>query len=131
VQINFYGGYKMAILQKLDIVAARDRKQETVDVPEWGGEVIVSELGAADYVSLFATPELFLSENDGKNISMAKFAPALVAKCIVDPEGNRIFSDEDAEILAQKSVIPFGRVSTVAFRLNKMAAQENKDESTA
>ncbi len=114
----------MAILQKLDILSARDRKQETVDVPEWGGEVIVSELGAADYMAIWGNPEF--SKDDGKTVDMSKFAPALVARCIVDETGGRIFNDDDTASLASKSSIPFGRVATVALRLNGFLAQEEE-----
>ena len=114
----------MAILQKLDILSARDRKQETVDVPEWGGEVIVSELGAADYIALWSNPAY--RSDDGAKVLMSKFSPALVAACIVDENGSRVFTDEDAVALAGKSIGPFQRVADVAMGLNGFAigAQE-------
>ena len=105
----------MAILQKLDILAHK-LKTEVVDVPEWGGEVIVSELGASDSIAMLNSREYVAQ--DGKTINMATFTPALVACCVVDESGQRIFTDEDVAALARCSPKPFDRVSTIALRLN-------------
>ena len=42
----------MPVLGRAQILSAADLKQERVDVPEWGGEVIVQEVSAAAAVAL-------------------------------------------------------------------------------
>jgi hypothetical protein len=114
----------MAVLKRLDILAAKDLKQQAVDVPEWGGEVIVSEIGAADFMSLWTDPR-YMGE-DGKNPDIPKLMPALVVRCLVDEEGQRIFSDEDAEMLGRKSPAAFNRIAQAAKDLNGIGDQEQQ-----
>lgn len=97
-------------LTRDQILNAPDRPATVVDVPEWGGELWLAALSAADALTWSAASE----KNDVPEMAM------LLAKCAVKGEHDmdRLFSDEDAKLLMQKS-------ATVIGRLFKEAADRN------
>lgn len=108
----------MALLSKNQILKADDLKRETVPVPEWGGEVLVSALSASDYdayensLSVDGSPDL--------DNARARFA----VRCMVDEQGNRVFEDADADLLGEKSAAALIRVTDVAMKLNRRTAKD-------
>jgi hypothetical protein len=48
----------------------------------------------------------------------------LVALTVVDEDGNRIFSDEDAEALGKKSAAALDRIFAVAQRLSGLRPED-------
>jgi hypothetical protein len=83
------------------------------------GEVIVSQIGAADYINLWSDPKNQKKDVDGKEvINMSRFTPALIAYSVVDESGNRIFTEADIERLAKFAQEPFLKLAEVARRLN-------------
>lgn len=71
------------MLNKEAILEAGKVKTRTVEIPEWGGEVIIRQLDAAELLSL-------TTDADGSMTA---------AMSIVDESGNRMFSDEDLPLL--------------------------------
>lgn len=110
----------MTTLQKLDILSIGRLKTEAVEVD--GGQILVSEIGAADSFALFSDPE---NQDAAKNIRMAIFGPKLVAMCVVDDDGNRIFSNEDAPALARLHPAVFGQMLNAAMRVNGLLGGED------
>ena len=55
------------------------------------------------------------------------FRAKLAAACIVDEEGNRLFSEKDVAALGRKSAAALDRVATAAQRISAMS-QEDVDE---
>ena len=110
----------MATLQKLDILTMGRLKTETVEVE--GGQVLVSEIGAADSFALFSDPD---NQDENKNIRMATFGPKLVAMCVVDDDGNRLFSNEEAPALARLHPVLFGKLVNAAMRVNGLLGGED------
>lgn len=110
-------------------------KSEVVEIGK--GKVIVSEIGASDYISLWSDPknqkatgEMVLK--DGKSepvmvVDMARFTPALIVYAVTDAAGNRIFTDEDIDLIARGSQGPFLKIADVARRLNGMVGDEVKN----
>lgn len=98
-------------------------KKETVTLPE--GEVIVSEIGAADYIRLWTDPA---NQGEDGKADMAKFTPALVARCLVDANGDRLFSDADAEMLGKSAIGPFNALAAAARRLNGLSGEAGNSE---
>jgi hypothetical protein len=88
----------MALLSKSAISAASDLERVTVDVPEWGGEVSLQVPSVAD----FEAWNVSRIGEDGEFVSIGARA-SLVALCLVDGDGVRMFSDGEVEGLAQKS----------------------------
>ena len=87
----------MTLLNRDAILAANDVKKELVKVPEWGGEIYISlmtgESRDAWEQSLVAT----------KGTNLDNIRARLVAFTAVGEDGKRIFSNEDAALLGQKS----------------------------
>jgi hypothetical protein len=86
----------MALLGKQQINAAVDRKWEDVDVPEWGGEVRLMALSAADrgyieagsVVANGQTPQL-------KVESLKVYREKLVGMSMVDENFERLYTNRE------------------------------------
>jgi hypothetical protein len=104
----------MAILGRDAILSSKDLKQEVVKVPEWGGEVIVRTLSAFERVRW----EESLTENDKTHPYSGLIK--MLSMCLVDEQGNQLFTDSDVEELGKKSIAPLLRIQSVALRLNKV-----------
>lgn len=106
------------MLTRDQILGAIDRKTVTVDVPEWGGQVLVASMSGAARDAW----EQSLVIRDGKSAkpNMANMRARLVAACVVDADGNPLFSQSDIEALGQKSGAALERVCKAAQKLNAL-----------
>ena len=102
------------MLTREQILAASDLKRETVNVPEWGGSVIVSTMTGLDRDAFEASVI-----QDGQP-NMRNVRSKLVAACVVDEAGSRLFSMADVDALGSKSSGALDRVAVVAQRLNRL-----------
>ncbi|WLQ15649.1 hypothetical protein O5O45_06930 [Hahella aquimaris] len=116
----------MSYLNKAQILSAQDIECVDVDVPEWGGTVRVALMSGAardDYEgSLIRLAADGTAQRDLTNIR-AK----LVAVCLVDDNGERLFSESDVKALGAKSCAALDRVYHVAARLNRLTQGEVED----
>ncbi len=108
------------LLSKADILSADDLVTERVAVPEWGGEVIVAVMSAADRDLL----ELSVPDSGTKKERFANLRARTVALTAVDEQGQRLFTMEDVEALGKKSCRALRRLYNVASRLNGLGAEE-------
>lgn len=110
------------LLTRDDILKAQDLPTERVFVSEWNGEVIVRGLTAAERDAF----EQSIVETRGKNtrMNLRNIRAKLVAMTVVDEQGNRIFSDEDAELLGKKSAAALDRIFSVAQRLSGLRPED-------
>lgn len=111
----------MALLSREAILNSADLKTETVQVPEWGGEVIISTMTGA------ARDAWEQSLIKGKETVLDNVRARLVAACVVDEKGARLFSEKDAELLGKKSASALERCVKVAQRLNRLTETELQD----
>jgi hypothetical protein len=111
----------MAILNRDAILGAVDLKKELVKVPEWGGEVYISMMTGE------ARDAWEQSLVGGKGTNLENIRARLVAFTAVDEEGKRIFTNEDASSLGQKSATALERCVKVAQKLNRLTEQELDD----
>ena len=124
----------MSVLNRAELLNELRLATESVDLGN-GKQVIVSEIGAEDFIRLWTRPEYQVEtgeEKDGKpvtTVDMAKFTPALVACSVGDEQGQRLFSDDDIKLLARGAQGPFMKLSDAARRLNGMAGGETKNSS--
>ena len=107
------------ILTKDQILEASDLKSEGVDVPEWGGSVLVRTMTGADR-DAFEESMITVLPNGMMTSKISKMRAKLVALTVVDEAGNRVFDISDIDRLALKSAAALERVSDVAHRLNGM-----------
>lgn len=122
---------KKPTLTRAAIIAAPDLKTERVDVPEWGGEVILQEL-TADARDAFEleTLERARLQKAGQPIPahLQSVRARLVARCLVDEEGARLFETADElEALGRKNGDVLDRLFDVARGLNTVTAADVAD----
>lgn len=106
----------MAVLTFDAIVSQQDLPKELVKVPEWGGEVYISTMTAADRDSY----ELSVAnmQNGKMKTNMQNIRAKLVARCLVDEDGKRIFSETQVDDLGKKSAKVLDRLFDIASRIN-------------
>ena len=114
----------MNILSKDAILAADDLPRETVNVPEWGGEVLVRTMSGTDRDAFEAS----LLEKDGR---MENVRARLVALTLCDLQGDRLFNDSEIAALGRKSARALDRVFSVAQRLNGIGVDQVDAEKRA
>ena len=107
-------------LTKEQIFAAMDLKRETVEIPEWSvdgvpGQVIVQELTARERENF----ENSIEKEDGTKDYSDFHARAVAMTCVTET-GEKLFSDADVEMLAQKSLAVLLRIADVAARISKL-----------
>ena len=109
-------------LTKELIIKSDDITKEEVEVSEWGGTVLVKGMTGTER----DTYEFSIINQDGKDIKVnyENARAKLIAKCIIDEDGNRLFTDEDISILGKKSSIALDRVFSVAQKLCGIGKKE-------
>jgi hypothetical protein len=111
------------LLSREQILGATDRKTEDVAVPEWGGSVRVRALSGAERDSYEAS--IVSLQGDGtKVISLKNLRGRLVSLSCIDDEGGRLFSDEDAIALGDKSAAALERVFDVARKMSGLTEDD-------
>ena len=105
-------------LTREQILESLDLPMRDVEVPEWGGTVRVATLSAFDRIE-WEQQTFPNGEVDSK-----RYATALVARCVVDENGTRLFTDDDIEALGRKSLRALNRVRDVATRLNALTGSD-------
>ncbi|HXH40180.1 MAG TPA: hypothetical protein VNN08_16240 [Thermoanaerobaculia bacterium] len=112
-----------APLTREAILATHALKTETVDIPEWGGAVIVSELTGKEKDAW----EVSMLKRKGKrefepNLENAR--AKLLVRAIRTPTGERMFGDSDIDALGQLGAGPLSRLYEVAQRLSGLTDQD-------
>lgn len=110
------------LLGREAIFAVSDLQTEDVSVPEWGGTVRVKGLTGSERDAF----EESCVSGKGKNVSfkMTNIRAKLVAKTVVDEEGNLIFKEADVEALGKKSGAALDRVFSVAQRISGITKED-------
>ena len=115
----------MPVLDRESILAVEDIKVEAVDVPEWGGTVLVKGMTGRER-DLFESGIVQISGDDSK-IDMRDVRAKLCAKSICDESGKRLFSEADVKELSKKSAKALQRVFEVAQRLSGISDDDVKE----
>ena len=105
------------MLTREQILGSNDLPSETVDVPEWGGQVSVRTMTGIDR-------DAFETTLVGKEGKLDNVRARLVALTVCDKSGARLFGDEDVAALGGKSAKALDRVFSVAQRLNGIGAEQ-------
>lgn len=91
-------------LTKDQILAIEDCKTEPMDIPEWGGKVMVRGCNALEHDE-YEQSMVITTVVDDATVTKTDFKNAkarLVVKCVLTEKGERLFSDEDATALGFK-----------------------------
>lgn len=113
----------MTLLSREAILGANDRKTEDVDVPEWGGTVRVRALSGAER-DAYEAGIVTLRANGAKEINLKNLRGRLVSLSCIDEEGKRLFTDEDAIALGDRSAAALERVFDTARRLSGLTEDD-------
>jgi hypothetical protein len=100
-------------VRSADQIFNRDRgKPALIDVPEWPIAVYARKLSAQDQIDL--------SEGvDPKDLTFK-----LILHCVIDENGDRIFSDEDEQGLRNEEFPVIMRVFAAVAKLNGLSTKE-------
>lgn len=105
----------MGLLTAAEILAAEDVRLEQVPVPEWGGDVYIRNLtGRALDAYQFS-----LADEKGE-LDFTDRRAKLLARCLCDDKGKRLFSEAQIEALSGKSGDVLDRLFVIAERHNKL-----------
>lgn len=103
-------------LNKHQIFASNDLKEAFVEMPEWGGKVKIKALSVQeqlDYDNFLATKP--------KEIEMALH---LIIVACVDENNNKLFSEDDINLLKQKNSSNLFKLVSEILKLNKQDAND-------
>jgi hypothetical protein len=111
------------MLNKEQILAAKDFEIEIIDVPEWDGQVIVRNMTAKRRDQL--EQSMFkVKGSQMANRDMSNLRAKVVALSICDQDGNFLFDLADAEALGEKSVSAIDRLFPVCQKLSKLTQED-------
>lgn len=96
-------------LSKAAILGITDFKIEKVSVPEWGGDV---------YMRTITGLERDLFEDSYSEKKMRAFRVRFLVLTLCDEKGERLFSDEEIDVLGKKSSAVINRLFEKAWELN-------------
>lgn len=104
-------------MNREELLGALALKKETVAFQ--GGEVVVTELGAADIMKLW--------EDYPTTDGTANFTAALIAMCVLDDEGQKVFSAADIPLLTNSAQGAFFELSKASRAVNGIGGEEAKN----
>lgn len=107
------------------ILAAQDREIREVEVPEWRLTVRVAAMSARARDLWEA--EIIARRGKGGAGIYDNMRASLLARCIVDADGQRVFNEQDVEALGEKSAAALDRLFSVASQLNGLSAEDQKE----
>lgn len=114
----------MSILNRDAILGIDDRKTVSVDVPEWGGSVLIRPMSAGARDEWDAA---VIKRKEAGEVGISGARALLTALCVVDEQGKPLFSKEDAELLAEKNHEAVGRIAIKAMEINGLMPNAVED----
>lgn len=118
-------------LTREEILALQDRKTAVLHVPEWGSDVRLMEMSAADRESYERMILRVNAESNKVETNLTNLRAKMVSISVVDEEGRRVFSDEDVIALSLKHHEAIRRIYNQAAILNRMAEETAPGETPA
>ena len=112
----------MARLSRDAILAAEDTRTQEVEVPEWGGSVLVRGMTGRERDEFESSMLIQAAGQTARDLRNTR--AKLVAKCAVDDDGARLFTDGDVTALGEKSAAALVRVFEVAARLSGLDEED-------
>ena len=112
----------MTLLSKTAILAAQDLQTEDVEVPEWGGAVRVRSFTGRERDAFEAS--MVRGEGRDRKVDLTNMRARLVGLTVIDETGQRLFTDEEVDLLGAKSGAALDRVFAVAQKLNGLSGTD-------
>lgn len=108
----------MSLLSFDQIVGTDDISHKDVEVKEWGGTVRLKQLTSGQRDAWEAK---FVVNKDKPERYLQNLRADLVARCLVDEDGKRLFDDKQVAKLADKSPIVVNLLFEEARKLNGLS----------
>ena len=112
----------MDVLTRENILEIQDIQIELVHVPEWGGDVYVKGMTGAERDKFESS--LVVLRGKSQTLNMANIRAKLASLTICDENGKRLFSEQDVQVLSQKSASALQRVFVVAQKLSRIGDED-------
>ena len=117
----------MSLLSKTAILAAQDLQTEDVEVPEWGGTVRVRSFTGRERDAFEAS--MVRGEGRDRKVDLTNMRARLVGLTVIDETGQRLFTDEEVDLLGAKSGAALDRVFAIAQKLNGLSGADVEELS--
>ena len=117
----------MTLLSKTAILAAQDLQTEDVEVPEWGGAVRVRSFTGRERDAFEAS--MVRGEGRDRKVDLTNMRARLVGLTVIDETGQRLFTDDEVDLLGAKSGAALDRVFAVAQKLNGLSGADVEELS--
>lgn len=115
------------ILSKADIFGSADLATETVEVPEWGGAVIIRTMTGTQR-DAYEASLMKRGPNGAYEVDTVNMRAKLIAYTAVDEAGALLFDPgSDLATLNGKSAAAIERLFVIAQRLNGLAPSSTAD----
>lgn len=132
----------MALLNRNQILEAKDIKTKVIPVPEWGGDIMIKQLSAKEYnditmnmvnIRKMAAKQLSSKKNADENLEDAINELAiknqkilLIIKSVVDENMKPLFTEADMELLYQKNTNVIDKIIAEIEEFNANSIEETK-----
>jgi hypothetical protein len=103
-------------LSKDQILSVNDRPTETVDVPEWGGSVILRTMSGLERNDYDASN--MKRVGDSYEADTSNMYAKLLSRCLIDEDGKPLFTEADFGRLGTKSAKVLSRLFDKASAMN-------------
>ncbi|WP_330478678.1 hypothetical protein OG301_26735 [Streptomyces platensis] len=110
-----------------EILNADDLQRQPVEVPEWGGTVLVQGMSGTDRDKFEAAMLNDSMDGIAKDKAMEMYRARLAAACMVDENGKRLFQGAAVKRLGEKSAQALTRVVDVASRLSGLTDDDAQE----
>jgi hypothetical protein len=107
-----------------EILAADDRKFLEVEIPEWGGWVRFRQMTAAEAIEF---TDSINKPGKTNNNGMVR----IVAACLVDENGKRMFTDLNMDKLKSRNIKVFLRAQKTLLEFNGFKDEEQQIAAVA
>ena len=117
---------KLGRLTRDAIRAADDLHREEVEVPEWGGSVLVQGMTGKQRDQFEQRQMIVRGRGRSRTAEMdlSNFRANVVMACCVNEDGTPLFTAGDLEWLTDKSAAALSRVAEVAIRLSGISEED-------
>lgn len=117
----------MALLTRAQIDTADDRNWEDVEVPEWKGSVRILGLSGTERDAYEASMVRMGSQGNVQGVNLLDASARLLAKCLVDEDFQRLYTDKEVKALGQKNGAVIKRLYKEAQRLSGLGKKATED----
>jgi hypothetical protein len=118
----------MALLTREQILgneAPDDREYDTVECPEWGGEVRLASISGRQRDEY--EQSMIEQRGNDRKMNLRNARAKLIVLCAVDEAGRRLFTPEDLRALSSKNAKPLDRLFTACQKLVGLSDDDVKE----